>query len=157
MLCLFQAHCAASTHMPLFGQILAALYQEDIVEEDDIRGWHILPSTSSGNGHEGVTRDNFQKCWMIGTHMIQQFDDQDSSESDDEAEKPTPATAPAVIATKLNVEDDSDETSSVGTGVPEAGEVSEDASEDVSASEECSTATSTNASEDEDESEETSN
>lgn len=143
--------------MPLFGQILAALYQEDIVEEDDIRGWHILPSTSGGDGREGVERDNFRKCWTIGTHMIQQFDDQDSSESDDEVEKPTPATAPAVIATKGDDEDDSDETSSVGTGFLEGGEVSEDASEDVSTSEECSTATSTNASEDEDESEETSN
>ena len=146
--------------MPLFGQILAALYQEDIVEEDDIRGWHILPSTSGGDGREGVERDNFRKCWTIGTRMIQQFDDQDSSESDYEAEKPTPVTAPAVIATKGDGdpnEDDSDETPSVGTGVPEGGEVSEDASEDASASEECSTATSTNASEDEDESEETSN
>ena len=141
--------------MPLFGQILAALYQEDIVEEDDIRGWHILPNTSGGGGREGVERDNFRKCWTIGTHMIQQFDDQDSSESDNEVDKPTPVTAPAVIATKG--EDDSDETSSVDTGVPEGGEVSEDASEGVSASEECSTATSTNASEDEDESEETSN
>ena len=142
--------------MPLFGQILAALYQEDIVEEDDIRGWHILPSTSSGDGLEGVERDNFRKCWTIGTHMIQQFDDQDSSESDNEIEKPTPVTATAVIATKGEDEDDSDEASSEGT-VPEGGEVSEDASEDVSASEECSTATSTNPSEDEDESEETSN
>ena len=143
----------------MFGQILAALYQEDIVEEDDIRGWHILPSTSDDDGREGVERDNFRKCWTIGTHMIQQFDDQDSGESDSEVEKPTPVTAPAVIATKGGHvdpdEDDSDETSSAGTGVPEGGEVSEDASED--ASEECSTATSTNASEDEDESEETSN
>ena len=125
------------------------------MEEDDIRGWHILPSTSGGDGREGVERDNFRKCWTIGTHMIQQFDDQDSSESDGEVEKPTPVTAPAVIATKGDDEDDSDETSGVGTDVPEE-EVSEDASEDVSASEECSTATSTNASEDEDESEETS-
>ena len=141
--------------MPLFGQILAALYQEDIVEEDDIRGWHILPSTSGGHGREGDERDNFRKCWTIGAHMIQQFDDQDSSESDDEVEKPT--AAPATIANKGDDGDDSDETSSVGTGVPDGGEVSEDTSEDVSASEGCSTATSTNASEDEDESEESSN
>ena len=135
--------------MPLFGQILAALYQEDIVEEDDIRGWHILPSTSGGDGREGVERDNFRKCWTIGTHMIQQFDDQDSSESDNEMEIPTPVTAPGDIGTKGD--GDSDETSSVGTGVPEGGEVSEGASE------ECSTATSTYTTEDEDESEETSN
>ena len=146
--------------MPLFGQILAALYQEDIVEEDDIRGWHILPSTSSDEGREGVERDNFLKCWTIGTHMIQQFDDQDSSESDnnEEVEKPTRVTAAAVQTPMVDGhdssdpdEDDSDETSSVGTGVPRGGNVSEDASEGVSAS---STATSTNASEDENESEE---
>ena len=132
--------------MPLFGQILAALYQEDIVEEDDIRGWHILPSTTSGEGREGVERDNFVKCWTIGTHMIQQFDDQDSSESENGA-TPVVATEPTIV-TKDDSDDgedpDSDETSSVGTGVPEGGEVSEDAS---------STATSTNASEDEDEDE----
>lgn len=155
---ILQAHCAGSKHMPLFGQILAALYQEDIVEEDDIRGWHILPSTSSDEGREGVERDNFLKCWTIGTHMIQQFDDQDSSESDnDEVEKPTAAAVPTVMVDgpdrSDSDEDDSDETSSVGTGVPRGGDVSEDASEGVSAS---STATSTNASEDEDESEETS-
>jgi len=129
------------------------------VEEDDIRGWHILPSTSDGDGREGAERDNFRKCWTIGTHMIQQFDDQDSSESDNEVEKLTPVTAPAVITTKGDGdpdEDDSDETSSVGIVIPEGGEVSGDTSEDVSASE-SSTATSTNDSEDEDESEETSN
>jgi len=152
--------------MPLFGQILAALYQEDIVEEDDIRGWHILPTTSGEGRKEGIETENFKKCQMIGTHMIQQFDDQ---ESESEGEKPTSVTAPAsIVASTLlaavvaNVsddsdsdEDDSDETSSVGAGVPEGGEVSEDA--DVSASEESNTATSTNASEDEDEGEEANN
>ncbi|KAF8797938.1 nucleotide-diphospho-sugar transferase [Phlegmacium glaucopus] len=152
---ILQAHCAGSTRMPLFGQILAALYQQDIVEEDDIRGWHILPSTSGEGRKEGVETENFKKCQTIGTHMIQQFDDQES-ESDSEVEKPAPAPAPAparaaVTKNDDSEEDDSDETSSVEVHVPEGGEISEDA--DVSASEESSTATSTNASEDEDESE----
>ena len=140
--------------MPLFGQILAALYQEDIVEEDDIRGWHILPGTSRGEGREGVERENFLKCWTIGTHMIQQFDDQDSSESDNEVEKPTPVTAspsPAIIVTKdESLDSDPDENDETSSDVPEGGD---DASEDVNTS---STVTSTNASEDGDESEETS-
>lgn len=126
--------------MPLFGQILAALYQEDIVEEDDIRGWHILPSTSGEGRKEGVETENFRKCWTIGTLMIQQFDDQDS-DSDNEAEKPMAVTAstPTVMAIKNNSFDgsDSDEASS---DVPEGGE------------EESSTTTaSTNTSDDESE------
>ena len=129
--------------MPLFGQILAALYQEDIVEEDDIRGWHILPSTSGEGRKTGVETENFKKCWAIGMHMIHQFDDQES-ESDNGIEKPTP------VAVNVTKDDDSDGSdSNEGSSAPEGGEVSEDTSENVS-SEESSTATSTNASEDED-------
>jgi translation initiation factor eIF-2B subunit epsilon len=57
----------------LFGQILAALYQDDIVEEDDIRAWHARPS-SRGEA------ENMKKCWAVGTRMIEQFDEQDSTE-----------------------------------------------------------------------------
>jgi translation initiation factor eIF-2B subunit epsilon len=71
--------------MPLFGQILAALYQDDIVEEEDIRRWHALP-TSRGEGTESNENlENIKRCWVIGGHMIQQFDEQgDSSEEDTE-------------------------------------------------------------------------
>jgi translation initiation factor eIF-2B subunit epsilon len=69
--------------MPLFGQILAALYQDDIVDEDDIRAWHKL-SASKGEGRKpGSETDNFKKCWLIGSHMINQFDDQESDEDED--------------------------------------------------------------------------
>lgn len=73
--------------MPLFGQILAAFYQVDIVEEDDIRKWHSL-SNSKGEGRKpGVETENFNKCWVIGSHMIKQFDAQGSgSEEDSDSE-----------------------------------------------------------------------
>lgn len=78
--CLLQAHCASSSRMPLFGQILAALYQADIVDEDDIREWHARP-TSNGEGRKpSPETENLKKCWMIGSHMIKQFDDQESEE-----------------------------------------------------------------------------
>ncbi|KAF5391348.1 hypothetical protein D9757_002006 [Collybiopsis confluens] len=44
-----QTHCASSDRLLLFGQILAALYQEDIVEEQDIRKWH-RSTESQGSG-----------------------------------------------------------------------------------------------------------
>ncbi|KIL69661.1 hypothetical protein M378DRAFT_184070 [Amanita muscaria Koide BX008] len=78
---LLQTMCASSDRMPLFGQILAALYQSDIVEEDDIRAWHALPA-SKGEGHRA--EENLKKCWMIGSHMLQQFDAQESEESESE-------------------------------------------------------------------------
>ncbi|TDL27353.1 nucleotide-diphospho-sugar transferase [Rickenella mellea] len=76
-----QGHCANSTRLPLFGQILAALYQSDIVEEDEIREWHAT-SSSKGSG-QGTLAENMHKCWTVGGKMIEQFDEQeDESESD---------------------------------------------------------------------------
>ncbi|KAJ4488105.1 nucleotide-diphospho-sugar transferase, partial [Lentinula aciculospora] len=84
-----QTHCASSERMLLFGQILAALYQDDIVEENDIREWHQSP-TSQGLGlSPSVRTDNMKKCWEIGSRMIQQFDEHDEdseSESEDTEE-----------------------------------------------------------------------
>ena len=82
-----QAHCVTSTRLPLFGQILAALYQGDIVEEDDIRKWHSLPS-AKGEGLESSVQERYHRCWAVGTRIIQQFDDQEdaggeSSENDE--------------------------------------------------------------------------
>jgi len=82
-----QAHCAKSTRMPLFGQILAALYQEDIVEEDHIRAWHLIPASKGEDLKDSAETENFRKCWMIGSHMIHQFNAQDSeTETDTETE-----------------------------------------------------------------------
>ncbi|KAH9001219.1 nucleotide-diphospho-sugar transferase [Lactarius akahatsu] len=72
---ILQYHCASSTRFPLFGQILAALYQNDIVEEEDIQNWHAKPE-AKGEG-------NVQKTWIVGARMIHQLNEQ---ESDDESE-----------------------------------------------------------------------
>ncbi|KAI0724098.1 nucleotide-diphospho-sugar transferase [Fomitopsis betulina] len=77
-------HCALSKRLPLFGQILVALYQADIVDEDDIRAWHARPS-SKGEGYTpGSHREGFEKCWSIGKMMIEQFDEQESDEESEE-------------------------------------------------------------------------
>jgi translation initiation factor eIF-2B subunit epsilon len=85
---LTQAHCATSERLPLFGQILAALYQNDIVEEEDIRAWHALPVSRAEDHKPGVMAENMKKCWMIGSHMIQQLDAQETdSEEGDEGDE----------------------------------------------------------------------
>ncbi|KAK7055003.1 translation initiation factor eIF-2B epsilon subunit, GEF [Paramarasmius palmivorus] len=45
-----QIHCTTSDRLGLFGQILAALYQDDVVEEDDIRAWHKLSNKGVPDG-----------------------------------------------------------------------------------------------------------
>ncbi|TFK76541.1 nucleotide-diphospho-sugar transferase [Pluteus cervinus] len=80
-----QLHCAQSPRLPIFGQILAALYQADFVDEDDIRAWHASP-TAMGVGQPESRQENYQKCRTIGSHMIQQFDEQESEEDDDDDE-----------------------------------------------------------------------
>ncbi|KAL5529232.1 hypothetical protein ACEPAG_5217 [Sanghuangporus baumii] len=78
---ILQEHCSRSPHLALFGQILAALYQHDIVDEDDIRAWHAL-SEANGESHEGIAKENMHKCWLVGAKMIEQFDEQADSDSD---------------------------------------------------------------------------
>jgi translation initiation factor eIF-2B subunit epsilon len=75
-----QAHCASSERLFLFGQILAALYQDDIVEEEDIRAWHAQASSKGVSLKPGAYLDNIKKCWSVGARMIQQFDEQQSEE-----------------------------------------------------------------------------
>ncbi|KAJ6596797.1 nucleotide-diphospho-sugar transferase [Mycena vulgaris] len=72
-----QMHCASSERFPLFGQILAELYQADIVDEDDIRAWYALPA-AKGADLVGPTAENVKRCWAVGARMIQQFDEQES-------------------------------------------------------------------------------
>ncbi|EIW85031.1 nucleotide-diphospho-sugar transferase [Coniophora puteana RWD-64-598 SS2] len=78
---ILQSHCASSERLPLFGQILAAFYQDDIVEEDDIREWY-SQRASRGDDVDAGLKENFKKCWTVGAHMIKQFDEQESEESD---------------------------------------------------------------------------
>ncbi|KAJ3516892.1 hypothetical protein NLJ89_g845 [Agrocybe chaxingu] len=173
---ILQVHCASSTRMSLFGQILAALYQEDIVEEDDIRAWHALPASKGENEDEdnedeklAVVAENIKKCWMIGMHMINQFNAQDSeseeeteteSEADEDEEKkkkakpPSAAAAGRMKSADSSGEDDSDSETDGSSGSTEGadGGVSGDQSDDgLSVSEDSSANPSTNASEDESE------
>ncbi|EIM90142.1 nucleotide-diphospho-sugar transferase [Stereum hirsutum FP-91666 SS1] len=83
---LLQAHCAASERMPLFGQILAAMYQNDVVDEDDIREWHAKPASKGEGLKEGEVLENFKKLWIVGARMIHQFDEQESDEDEDSEE-----------------------------------------------------------------------
>jgi translation initiation factor eIF-2B subunit epsilon len=78
-----QYHCASSTRFPLFGQILAALYQNDIVEEEDIRNWHVQPEAKGESVKSGNLPENMEKTWIVGARMIHQLNEQESD--DDEA------------------------------------------------------------------------
>ncbi|KAH7889309.1 nucleotide-diphospho-sugar transferase [Phlebopus sp. FC_14] len=123
-----QECCASSDRLPLFGQILAALYQDDIVEEDDIRIWH-KKAESQGAGVKSATlQENFKKCWSVGALMIKQFDEQESDEdsedesgeeSEEEAGKPAsshqPVNSEAGSGGGPSSEDESGDQSSSGS------------------------------------------
>ncbi|THG99211.1 hypothetical protein EW026_g3085 [Hermanssonia centrifuga] len=81
-----QYHCARSARQPLFGQLLAALYQDDVVDEDDIRAWHSRPLAKGVGVKPGPLLDGVKYCWAVGQKMIEQFDAQ-GSESEEESEE----------------------------------------------------------------------
>ena len=70
----------------MFGQLLIAIYQDDIVEEDDIRRWHALPASKGQGLTSDVELENYKKCWLIGARMIHQLDEQESDSDEDEGE-----------------------------------------------------------------------
>ncbi|KAL1745637.1 nucleotide-diphospho-sugar transferase [Schizophyllum fasciatum] len=106
-----QQHCAGSERLPLFGQILAAMYQEDVVEEDHIRAWHELPASRGvGIGASGERLENIRKCRVVGEKMIQQFDAQESSEeSEEEDDEDDSSPPPAAAKPPPESDDDEDE------------------------------------------------
>ncbi|KAF5315880.1 hypothetical protein D9611_004610 [Ephemerocybe angulata] len=79
---LLQRHISTSARMSLFGQILAAFYQTDVVEEDDIRAWHSLSTSQGIDLPLGEERENMGKAWIVGAHMIHQLDQQSDSEEE---------------------------------------------------------------------------
>ncbi|OAX43545.1 nucleotide-diphospho-sugar transferase [Rhizopogon vinicolor AM-OR11-026] len=120
---LLQEHCASSDRLPLFGQILAALYQDDIVDEDDIRAWHAKPE-SQGEGVKPTSlQENYKKCWVTGAHMIKQFDEQDSDEESEEE-------------SEADADDDDDGESGTGNPAVKPLEREHNSSKDASSSEE---------------------
>ncbi|EEB91898.1 hypothetical protein MPER_09670, partial [Moniliophthora perniciosa FA553] len=66
-------HFYFCSHLGETMTLLSALYQSDIVEEDDIRAWHKL---STRGIPDELSRENMMKCWAIGAKMIEQFDEQ---------------------------------------------------------------------------------
>ncbi|KII88609.1 hypothetical protein PLICRDRAFT_689604 [Plicaturopsis crispa FD-325 SS-3] len=142
-----QNHCASSERMPLFGQILAALYQDDIIEEDDIRAWHDRPESKGEGLKPGDLTDNIKKCWIVGARMIQQFDAQDSDSDEDaeeDAEEEDAAQSDHDVSAKNSDEDGpegSGEDDSEEEGTEDATEEgSEDGSEEDSVAEEAGAA-----------------
>lgn len=92
-----QEYCASSDRLPLFGQILAALYQDDIVDEDDIRAWHGRSKSQGQDVKPASLQDCYNKCWVTGAHMIKQFDEQDSDEeSEEDSDEGSETSEPAV-------------------------------------------------------------
>ncbi|KAI9466261.1 nucleotide-diphospho-sugar transferase [Lactarius psammicola] len=81
---ILQYHCASSTRFSLFGQILATLYQNDIVEEEDIRNWHTKPEAKGEGVKSGNSLENIQKTWIVGARMIHQLSEQESDDDDDD-------------------------------------------------------------------------
>ncbi|KAI4527503.1 nucleotide-diphospho-sugar transferase, partial [Schizophyllum commune Loenen D] len=120
-----QRHCATSERLALFGQILAALYQEDVVEEDDIRAWFKHPEARGEDvGASGEELENIKKCRDVGAKMIEQFDAQETSEEESEedededeeedeepaAKAPRPAAIPdTVVGESSSEEEDEDD------------------------------------------------
>ena len=59
----------------------------DIVEEDDIRAWHVLPTSQGSDLQPGELKTNVGKTWIVGAHMIHQLDEQESDEDESEDEE----------------------------------------------------------------------
>ncbi|KAI0636836.1 nucleotide-diphospho-sugar transferase [Trametes polyzona] len=123
-----QYHCAAAGPGPrqaLFAQVLAAFYQQDLVEEDDIRAWHRSPAARGEGLKPGSTlAEGVKRCWAVGAKMIEQFDaeseeesSEEESEEEEEAPKPKPqAKAAAPAKDESESEEESDE--SIEEGAP---------------------------------------
>lgn len=62
--------------------MLAALYQDDIVDEDDIRAWHTTDEAKGKGLKPGTLLEGVKHCWSVGQKMIEQFDAQESSEEE---------------------------------------------------------------------------
>ena len=79
-------HCAGSERSALFGHILGQLYQTDVVDEDDISGWHALPEAKGEGLKPGEYRENVEKAWLTGARLLHQLSEQDSTEEEDSDE-----------------------------------------------------------------------
>jgi len=77
---ILQNHCA-TTNTQLFGQILVSFYQNDVIDEDDLKNWQRLPASRMG---QVDSAENHKKFWVIGSRILQQLLEQDSEDESDE-------------------------------------------------------------------------
>jgi len=85
-LILFQRHCASSPrYQRIFGLILAALYNIDVVDEDDIKEW-LSNSESRGLGLKKELTAAMGDCLMQGARLLQHLQQMDDSDDDEEEE-----------------------------------------------------------------------
>ncbi|KAI0328553.1 nucleotide-diphospho-sugar transferase [Cubamyces sp. BRFM 1775] len=127
-----QYHCAqAGPRQALFAQLLAAFYQQDLVDEDDIRAWHASPAARGDGLKPGSPlAEGVRRCWAVGAKMIEQLasdseeESEEESEDESEDERPGQKSGPAAAAKPAAKQDSSSE---------EEDEESEEESEDDSA------------------------
>jgi len=78
---ILQEHCARSTRLGLFGQMLASFYQTDVVDEDDISAWHKLPTSNPSTQDDFA--QNMRKCLAVGGKLLKHLqEDSDSGDSE---------------------------------------------------------------------------
>ncbi|KAI0807445.1 nucleotide-diphospho-sugar transferase [Fomes fomentarius] len=84
-----QYHCAqAGPRQGLFAQVLVALYQDDLVEEEDIKAWHRSPAArGEGLGLKpgSAILEGVKKCWAVGEKLLDQFDGESEEEEEEES------------------------------------------------------------------------
>lgn len=84
-----QYHCAqAGPRQGLFAQVLVALYQDDLVEEEDIKAWHRSPAARGeglGLRPGSAILEGVKKCWAVGERLLDQFDGESEEEEEDES------------------------------------------------------------------------
>lgn len=81
---ILQAYCAnSSDRLKLFGHILAAFYNDDLVEDENIRSWALDPRSKNPAGSPGDV------CRKQGLLLLQAIHAQSSDEEDDDEEEET--------------------------------------------------------------------
>ncbi|KDQ18101.1 hypothetical protein BOTBODRAFT_52900 [Botryobasidium botryosum FD-172 SS1] len=85
-LVLFQRHCAsAPKYQRIFGLVLAALYNSDVVDEDDIKEW-LSNSEARGVGQKKELAPAMSDCLMQGARLLQHLQQMEDSDDEDDSD-----------------------------------------------------------------------